>query len=424
MELRLGHSFADVRVHTDARAAESAQAVAATAYTVGRQIVFGAGRFAPQTPDGRQLLAHELAHAASHGPTVTTPSRVLRVSSPEDSAETQAERVGASLGASGAIRPPVRMPDTVLRQPGPQPVGMGDVRMAEAIHELIAKIETTATYKALSAADVTLTQEIITEIRKKARTDQLHWLSLLKSLFDTPLKPPGTIAAETQKETVKAAATEKKRVATEAVKEKAKPAIDRSVNIEEKATGDPGRKWVKLKGKFGGGSYEVDRTSPMFIVVRAKVYLKASGQGTQADVDAIKGMEDGIEKAASSKGYVVDLIFVNAADADTFTVEVDPGKWEVATNWAGGHVTGYAHELHHLMTFELDRYDYTSHATNEAMEIPSRLYWFRQELKKPPNYNDPTSIMNSAAHPNHDDACRVAGLDPTTCVPARQSAIK
>jgi hypothetical protein len=50
------------------------------------------------------------------------------------------------------------------------------------------------------------------------------------------------------------------------------------------------------------------------------------------------------------------------------------------------------------------------------------LYWFRQELKKPPNYNDPTSIMSSAAHPNDDDACRVAGLDPAICVPARASA--
>jgi hypothetical protein len=179
---------------------------------------------------------------------------------------------------------------------------------------------------------------------------------------------------------------------------------------------------VKIKGKFGGGTYEVDRSSATHIVVRIKVFLKAKGSGTKADVDAIKAMEDGIEKAASTKGYIVDLIFRDAPDAETFTVDVDPGKWEVATNWAGGDPLGYAHELHHLMTFELDRYDYTGHASNEAMEVHDRLYWFRQELKKPPNYNDPTSIMNTAAHPNHDDACRVAGLDPKVCVPARQKA--
>jgi outer membrane protein OmpA-like peptidoglycan-associated protein len=62
-----------VRVHTDTLAARSARAVQAHAYTVGRQIVFGAGRYAPGTPAGRRLLAHELAHVLqqqSHGPRV------------------------------------------------------------------------------------------------------------------------------------------------------------------------------------------------------------------------------------------------------------------------------------------------------------------------------------------------------------------
>lgn len=59
-----GYDFSQVRVHTDAHAAESAQAVSARAYTVGRDIVFGAGQYAPQTTAGRQLLAHELTHVA------------------------------------------------------------------------------------------------------------------------------------------------------------------------------------------------------------------------------------------------------------------------------------------------------------------------------------------------------------------------
>jgi hypothetical protein len=62
MEPRFGHDFGKVRVHTDARAGESATAVNARAYTVGRNIVFGEGQFAPETPRGRVLLAHELAH--------------------------------------------------------------------------------------------------------------------------------------------------------------------------------------------------------------------------------------------------------------------------------------------------------------------------------------------------------------------------
>src|SRR5262245_12671312 len=59
MEERFGHDFGGVRVHVDARAAESAQAVNALAYTVGRNVVFGAGQFARATYEGRKLIAHE-----------------------------------------------------------------------------------------------------------------------------------------------------------------------------------------------------------------------------------------------------------------------------------------------------------------------------------------------------------------------------
>lgn len=62
MEPRFGHDFSHVRVHTNAKAADSAQAVKALAYTVGRDVVFGAGKYAPQSVEGRWLLAHELTH--------------------------------------------------------------------------------------------------------------------------------------------------------------------------------------------------------------------------------------------------------------------------------------------------------------------------------------------------------------------------
>lgn len=62
MEPRLGHDFGRVRIHADPRAAESARAVDALAYTVGRDVVFAQGQYAPETPAGKRLLAHELAH--------------------------------------------------------------------------------------------------------------------------------------------------------------------------------------------------------------------------------------------------------------------------------------------------------------------------------------------------------------------------
>lgn len=62
MESRFNYDFDKVRVHTDATAAESARAVNALAYTVGRDVVFAARQFAPGLDSGKKLLAHELTH--------------------------------------------------------------------------------------------------------------------------------------------------------------------------------------------------------------------------------------------------------------------------------------------------------------------------------------------------------------------------
>ncbi|HEX7312765.1 MAG TPA: DUF4157 domain-containing protein [Pyrinomonadaceae bacterium] len=67
MEPRFGHDFSRVRVRTDAKAAESARAVNALAYTSMNNIVFGAGQYAPGTSEGRRLLAHELTHVIQQG---------------------------------------------------------------------------------------------------------------------------------------------------------------------------------------------------------------------------------------------------------------------------------------------------------------------------------------------------------------------
>jgi hypothetical protein len=61
-EPRFGQDFSQVRIHSDARAAESAQALKARAYTRGQDIIFRAGQYAPSTIEGRRLIAHELTH--------------------------------------------------------------------------------------------------------------------------------------------------------------------------------------------------------------------------------------------------------------------------------------------------------------------------------------------------------------------------
>jgi hypothetical protein len=72
MESRIGFDFSAVRLHTDSRAADSAQSLSARAYTVGNNVVFAPGRYAPHTAEGRHLLAHELTHVVQQ---TTSPQR-------------------------------------------------------------------------------------------------------------------------------------------------------------------------------------------------------------------------------------------------------------------------------------------------------------------------------------------------------------
>ena len=80
MEGRLGHDFGDVRVHTDSAAADSAAAVGAHAYTVGRDVVFQRDAYDPSRQAGRTTLAHELTHVVQQrcGPVDGTPDRGRR----------------------------------------------------------------------------------------------------------------------------------------------------------------------------------------------------------------------------------------------------------------------------------------------------------------------------------------------------------
>ena len=71
LEPRFGHDFGRVRVHTDAKAAKSAAMLGARAYTVGQNVVFGAGEYRPGSDSGRHLLSHELTHTIQqHGSAV------------------------------------------------------------------------------------------------------------------------------------------------------------------------------------------------------------------------------------------------------------------------------------------------------------------------------------------------------------------
>lgn len=98
-----GHDFSRVRVHADRPAAESAQALDARAYTLGTDIVFGAGAYEPATKAGRELLAHELTHVVQQDGLAPVNGDVLSVSSPGDPSEAAADSVAHAVHDGGAV---------------------------------------------------------------------------------------------------------------------------------------------------------------------------------------------------------------------------------------------------------------------------------------------------------------------------------
>ena len=106
MEKSFGHDFSRVRLHDNALAHESARSVDALAYTVGSDIVFGAGQYRPATQEGQHLLAHELAHTVQQGGLQRRAAGSGLATDPLPSLEHEADRA-----ADAALAP----------QPGPMP---------------------------------------------------------------------------------------------------------------------------------------------------------------------------------------------------------------------------------------------------------------------------------------------------------------
>jgi len=114
---RAGRDFGHVRVHADDTAAASAAQLGADAYTVGSSVVFGAGRYAPGTPAGWRLIAHELAHVAQqggHGGPLPDALPVDPSAAAEASARVAAD-VGARADGRGALAGPAIQRQTADR---------------------------------------------------------------------------------------------------------------------------------------------------------------------------------------------------------------------------------------------------------------------------------------------------------------------
>lgn len=104
-EPRFGRDFSQVRIHRDSAPAESAGAIQAMAFTTGQDVVCGAGQFAPESGEGKRLLAHELTHVVQQGagmPAGSDAAPKLTVGPADDECEREADRVADDV---------MRMPD-------------------------------------------------------------------------------------------------------------------------------------------------------------------------------------------------------------------------------------------------------------------------------------------------------------------------
>jgi Domain of unknown function (DUF4157) len=161
MESQLGFDFSGVRIHTDARAAESASSLNALAYTFGTHVVFGAGQFDPSASAGRALLAHELGHVAQQGVRSQWDGRIGALAPTVESAhEVEADRAADSFTRRSRFGGVTNAePGTLQRKMAMRDVGKGEQSGFARVPELITRLNgaSTGLVFALTGSDLTYT---------------------------------------------------------------------------------------------------------------------------------------------------------------------------------------------------------------------------------------------------------------------------
>ena len=132
-EPRFRQDFSQVRVHTSTKAEETAKSLNAKAFTLGRDIAFGSMQYAPESTEGKQLLAHELAHTIQQRSNTLSFTRQTASSSEliidlDDSLEQDADRVSARAiyGKMGSGPNISAIPKTALQRKPNDPEPSGD----------------------------------------------------------------------------------------------------------------------------------------------------------------------------------------------------------------------------------------------------------------------------------------------------------
>jgi hypothetical protein len=224
MEPRFGHDFSQVRVHTNANAAESARAVNALAYTVGRDVVFGAGQYAPITYAGRQLIAHELTHTIQQtrrGASSLSVSQleIGEASSPEEresdaianavvsdplntqSAGRNAQPATLTTGLQRKVSPQLAQIEHLLRSRGffEKNISAADTHQVLLMFKAMSDEDLRDTVRAMEASSKEYLERFLTHIDESDQLKELETLRRVKNarVWKTEAKTgSGTVATE------------------------------------------------------------------------------------------------------------------------------------------------------------------------------------------------------------------------------------
>ncbi len=181
VESQLGHDLSGVRLHTGVEAASAAKALNARAFTVAKDIYFGANAFSPGTADGNRLLMHELVHTVQQAPgSKAAPLTKLDVSQPGDPAEIEADRMADRLSGRASASAVSPMPilaarKTISRAPLPTNGGKFEVKN---YNESDADKDNDTDKDVGASIDITFTPA------EDIRSEKISFIQIMKTLDD------------------------------------------------------------------------------------------------------------------------------------------------------------------------------------------------------------------------------------------------
>lgn len=180
IELCFGHEFGHVRVHSDSKAAKSAQMFNAKAYTLGEHIIFGQNQYVPESPSGKRLIAHEVTHVIQQTQKVNDQSN-FEVTGESDSSEAEARGAATTVGNGEHARAISPHPVAIQRDL------QSGFDLTEAASPFLARVIGSVTVDGFETGEA----DISTDNEKKLKQTAGHIIKLLNQYPGSTVRVTG-----------------------------------------------------------------------------------------------------------------------------------------------------------------------------------------------------------------------------------------